>query len=54
MLINELFMNIRYEKVRYIHLSDFQGSYGSLRIEIEVYAGNSKVSYNYCNGCSRF
>lgn len=42
------------KEVRYIHLSDFQGSYGSLRIsEIEVYAGNSKVSYNYyCNGCS--
>ena len=42
------------KEVRYIHLNNLQGSYGSLRIsEIEVYAGSNKIPYNfYCEGCN--
>ena len=42
------------KEVRYIHLSNLQGSYGSLRIsEIEVYVDNNKISYSYyCEGCN--
>jgi hypothetical protein len=42
------------KEIRYIHISDIQGSYGALRIsEIEIFAGNNKVNYNfYCQGCN--
>ncbi|NLL44144.1 MAG: hypothetical protein GX247_00550 [Mollicutes bacterium] len=55
-LINErtLYEYQDMKEVRYIHLSNLQGSYGSLRIsEIEVYVDNNKISYSYyCEGCN--
>ena len=42
------------QKIRYIHLYDFYGSYGVFRIsELEVYNGDEKINFTlYCEGCN--
>ena len=42
------------KEVRYIHLSNVQGSYGALRIsEIEVSVNGNKINYDlFCEGCN--
>jgi len=39
--------------VRYIHLTDLNGSYGALRItELSIYVDGKPINYSYeCNGC---